>query len=231
MNSLYNGRVTQILTALHHEAAAADRGIIEAFKREAEASGAGPEKMVGQLLERERADYRALSVGNSERFLAVSPQCGHFLYMMARACRATRIVEFGTSMGISTIFLAAALRDNGGGQLIGSDLIGSKVARARTNVDAAGFSDLVEIREGDALDTLKDVDGEVDMLLLDGAFTLYLPVLKLLEPRLGMGAVVFGENAFDREYLGYVRNPANGYVSEPLSIGDGRGNELTVRAP
>lgn len=187
--------------------------------------------MVGKLLERERANYQTLSRGNSEHFLAISPECGRFLYMMARTSRATRIVEFGTSMGISTIFLAAALRDNGGGQLIGSDLVSAKVARARTNIDAAGFSDLVEIREGDALDTLKDVGGEVDMLLLDGAFTLYLPVLKLLEPWLKPGALVFGENAFDPEYLEYVRNPANGYVSEPLTIGDGRGNEFTVRTP
>ncbi len=60
----------------------------------------------------------------------------------------------------------------------------------------------MEIREGDALDTLEDVGGEVDLLLIDGAFALYLPVLRLVEPRLRTGAVILGENAFDPEYVG-----------------------------
>jgi predicted O-methyltransferase YrrM len=133
-------------------------------------------------------------------------------------------------MGISTIYLAAALRDNGGGHLIGTELEPAKVARARANLDAAGLADLVEIREGDALETLRDVGGEVDLLLVDGAFALYLPVLKLVEARLRPGAVVLGENAFEPGYLDYVRNPSNGYVSQPLPLDEGRGNEFTVRS-
>jgi predicted O-methyltransferase YrrM len=147
---------------------------------------------------------------------------------MARACRATRIVEFGTSMGVSTIYLAAALRDNGGGHLIGTEFEPAKVKRARANLDAAGFADLVDIREGDARETLKDLDGAVDLLLIDGAFSLYLPVLRLVEPRLRPGAVILGENAFDPAYLDYVRDPANGYISQPI-LDHGRGNEFTVR--
>jgi len=87
----------------------------------------------------------------------------------------------------------------------------------------------VDIREGDALETLRDVGDGVDLLLIDGAFTLYLPVLKLVEPCLKTGAVVLGENAFDPEYLDYVRNPANGYLSQPLPVDEGRGNEFTVK--
>jgi predicted O-methyltransferase YrrM/nicotinamidase-related amidase len=174
-------------------------------------------------------DYRAVYRGFADNFLAISPTYGRFLYATAHACKATRIVEFGTSMGISTIYLAAALRDNGGGHLISSELEPGKVARARANLDAAGLGDLVDIREGDALETLKDVGGEVDLLLIDGAFSLYLPVLKLVEPRLKPGALVFGENAFEQGYLDYVRNPANGYVSMRLPIDEANGNEFTLR--
>jgi predicted O-methyltransferase YrrM len=102
------------------------------------------------------------------------------------------------------------------------------VARARANLGAAGLGDLVDIREGDALETLKDVGGEVD-LLIDGAFSLYLPVLKLVEPRLKPGAVVLGENAFEPGYLDYVSNPTNGYESQRLPIYEGNDNEFTVR--
>jgi predicted O-methyltransferase YrrM len=131
-------------------------------------------------------------------------------------------------MGISTIYLAAALRDNGGGRLIGTELQAGKVARARANLEAAGLDGLVDIREGDALETLGRLQDDVDLLLIDGAMTLYLPVLKLIEPRLKSGAVILAENAFEPGYLGHVRDPANNYLSMPLPDPQ-RGNEFTVR--
>lgn len=229
MNTLSSGRIAQVLDRLHQTAEAADRDFKARIMADLEVAGASMERMIAEKLAEERADYRAIYRGRADNFLAVSPAYGRFLYAIARACRATRIVEFGTSMGISTIYLAAALRDNGGGHLIGTELEPAKVMRARASLDAAGLADLVDVREGDALETLKDVGGEVELLLIDGAFTLYLPVLKLVEPRLKPGAVLLGENAFAPEYLEYVRNPANGYVSQPLPVDEGRGNEFTVR--
>ncbi len=135
-------------------------------------------------------------------------------------------------MGISAIYMAAALRDMGGGRLIGTELEPSKAERAQENVTAAGLSDLVEFRVGDARETLKaGVGGDIDMVMLDGAFTLYLPILRLLEPHLKEGAIIIGENAFAEAggYIGYVRDPQNGYLSLPLSFDPGRGNELAVR--
>jgi len=113
---------------------------------------------------------------------------------------------------------------------LGTELEPTKVGRARANLEAAGLADLVEIRQGDALETLAEVDGDIDLVLLDGAFTLYLPVLQLLEPHLKAGALVLAENAFEQAggYLAYVRDPANGYVSQALPVNEGRGNELTV---
>jgi len=107
----------------------------------------------------------------------------------------------------------------------------TKAKRAKENLAAAGLADLVEIRVGDALETLKDgIDKDVDLVLLDGAFSLYLPVLKLLEPHLRDGALVVGDNAFEQTpgYLDYVRNPQNGYLSIQLPFDAARGNELTV---
>jgi predicted O-methyltransferase YrrM len=229
VNSLSSGRLAQTLDKLHQGAEAVDRGYMTEIMADIEASGTTLEQVIAEKLAEERADYRAIYRDRADNFLAVSPAYGRFLYGIARACKAIRIVEFGTSMGISTIYLAAALRDNGGGRLIGTELEPTKVARARSNLDTAGLADLVDIREGDALDTLRDVGGDVQLLLIDGAFSLYLPVLKLVEPCLKPGAVVLGENAFDPGYLDYVRNPVNGYLSQPLPVDEGRGNEFTVR--
>jgi predicted O-methyltransferase YrrM len=138
--------------------------------------------------------------------------------MLARSSRARTIVEFGTSFGISTLHLAAALRDNGGGRLITSEFEPSKLVRARANLTAAGLIDLVEIREGDALETLStDLPETIDLLFLDGAKALYRDILELVEDRLRPGALIVADNAdLCPEYLARVRSPAAGYLSTPF---------------
>ena len=229
MNTLNSARVAQLLTQLHRDAEAADGPFFKTMMDRLEASGSTIADAATQMIADGRADYSAVYNSHAEHFLSVSPDYGRFLYAMARACKATRIVEFGTSMGISTLYLAAALRDNGGGRLIGSELEPAKAARARAHIEAAGLADLVEIREGDALETLRGIGGEVDLALIDGAWSLYLPVLKLIEPSLRPGAVILAENAFAEDYLAYVRTPVNGYIAQTLPINEGRGNEFAVR--
>ena len=95
-----------------------------------------------------KTDYREFYTRMKDAHLAVSRATGALLYMLARSTAARTIVEFGTSFGISTLHLAAALRDNGGGRLITSEFEPSKVARARENFVAGGLSDLIEIRGG-----------------------------------------------------------------------------------
>ncbi|BBX62600.1 hypothetical protein MSAS_17740 [Mycobacterium saskatchewanense] len=228
MDTLTSPLVTEVLERLFDEAQLADGALKARFSQERE----GRSVAIAELLAQEAADYKGLYRGYASNFLNVSAEFGRFLYICARARQAKRVVEFGTSFGISTIYLAVALRDGGGGELIGTELEPSKAQRARQNLSAAGLADIVEIRVGDALDTLRGgVGGPVDLVLLDGAFSLYLPVLKLLEPQLSPGALVIGENAVDESgpYLEYVRNPDNGYRTMSLPFNPGRGNELSVR--
>ncbi|GAN68019.1 O-methyltransferase [Acetobacter orleanensis] len=229
MDSLSTGRVAQTLQRVFQEAEQADRALMAQFEN-AENLEQLMAESVAEHREQECRDVRSFYHGYVNNYLNVEPAYGRFLYQCARARQATRIVEFGTSMGVSTLYLAAALRDMGGGHLIGTELEPDKAARARANLEEAGLADLVEIRVGDARETLADVGGEVDLVLLDGAFSLYLPVLKLLEPHLKSGTPILGENAFDydNEYLTYVRNPMNGYLSQPIPISACRGNEFTV---
>jgi predicted O-methyltransferase YrrM len=138
--------------------------------------------------------------------------------MLARGAKARSIVEFGTSFAISTLHLAAALRDNGGGRLITTEFETSKVARAHDNLTAGGLIDLVEIRAGDALQTLKaDLPETIDLLLLDGAKGLYPDVLALLEDRLRPGAFVVADDAdASPDYLARVPQARHGYLSTPF---------------
>lgn len=172
-----------------------------------------------QRLMRSKTDYLDFYGRLGDFPLAVSRETGMLLYMLARSCDARTIVEFGTSFGISTLYLAAALRDNGGGLLITSEFEPSKVARARGNLTAGGLIDLVQIREGDALETLAvDLPETIDLLLLDGAKALYPEILSLVESRLRPGALIVADNAdYSPDYLARVRSPEAGYMSTPFA--------------
>ncbi|MEX1827468.1 O-methyltransferase [Luteibacter sp. CQ10] len=195
------------------------------FEDAEEASPARSQALAGladqdhERLMRSKTEYLQFYGQLKDLPLPVSRETGRLLYMLARGSGARSIVEFGTSFGISTLHLASALRENGGGQLITCEFEPSKVARARDHLTAGGLIDLVDIREGDALQTLRTglPDG-VDLLLLDGAKALYPDVLALVEHTLKKGAFVIADNAeYSPEYLDYVRSPANGYLSVPFA--------------
>ena len=176
-------------------------------------------------------DDQAREVLLERSFMAVTPEVGRLIYLLVRSRRPALIVEFGTSFGLSTIHLASALRDNGSGRLITTEQIANKAARAAQNLAEAGVSDLVEIRQGDAFQTLTDMSG-IDFLMLDGWKPLYLPLLRQLEPALSEGCLIVADDVIRRAdqlapYLTYVRDAANGYTSCGIPLGDGL--ELSIR--
>ncbi len=186
-----------------------------------------PRLLSGRGIAWERFGHRLDDVA-----ICLEPSQGAFCYLLARSLGARRIVEFGTSFGISTIWLAAAVRANGGGRVIGTELVASKAARAREHLRQAGLDDLVEIREGDATETLRELDGPIDMLLNDGFPPAMLPVARLVVPRLRPGGLVVSDNvgafwADHGDYLAWLRDPANGLESAMLALNEG--TEISVR--
>jgi predicted O-methyltransferase YrrM len=170
------------------------------------------------LTARERADTL------QDIYMPVSRDAGRLLYALVRACRPETVVEFGTSFGISTIHLAAAVTDNGTGRVVTTELSDRKAAAARENLEQAGLARVVTILRGDALETLADVSGPVGFVLLDGWKELYLPVLRLLRPRLSPGALVIADDTSYQSaagYLAHVRDPGNGFVSVAFPVDDG----------
>lgn len=165
-------------------------------------------------------------------YIPVTPEAGRLLYSLVRATRPATIVEFGMSFGISAIHLASAVRDNGTGRVVTTELSAAKIAAAKQTFAETGVNDLITILEGDALSTLADLDGPVGFVLLDGWKELYLPVIKLLEPRLSPGALVVADNtemADTQPYLDYVRGAKNGYVSVNFLARDSDSMEISCR--
>lgn len=208
MTTLTTEPLASLIERLYTQASAATSPVLQTV------SGEERERLMHS-----KTEYLQLYELLKDLWLPVSRDTGKLLYMLARNTKAKAIVEFGTSFGLSTLHLAAALRDNGGGVLIGSEFEPSKIELARHHLVEGGVSDLVEIRQGDALVTLaSDLPESVDLLLLDGAKALYGDVLSLVEKYLKPGALVVADNTdYCPEYLAYVRAPQNGYLSVPFA--------------
>ena len=155
-----------------------------------------------------------------------------FCYQVCRALRATRVVEAGTSFGVSTLFLAAAVRDNGVGVVVGTENESEKAKAARANFAEAGLSDFIHLREGDLRETLVDVGGPVDFVLIDIWTPMARPALELVAPFLRDGAVVICDNTTQfpeayRHYFEFVNDPVNRLRTMTLPFAGGL--EFTVR--
>jgi len=202
MTILSSPRVAQVLDRLFSEANASEPAM------NAVVAGTDVSAMITS-----RTGYREFYGLLKEIPLPVSRETGTLLYSLVRATRAQAVLEFGTSFGVS------ALCENGGGHIITTEFEASKVERARKNLTEAGLIDLVEIREGDALQTLaRDLPETLDVVLLDGAKALYADILALVESRLHSGSLVLADDARHcADFVSRMREAVDSYVSVPLA--------------
>jgi predicted O-methyltransferase YrrM len=180
-----------------------------------------------------------------DKFIALERPKAEFCYYVCRALGARRIVEAGTSFGVSTLFLAAAVRDNlqvasqahqsGGSEpiVIGTEYEPEKARIARGHFAEAGLSNLIDLREGDLRETLRDVRGPIDFMLLDIWTPMARPALELIAPHLRDGAVVIADNTQQfrqayGDYFAFVHDPRNSLRTMTLPFEGGL--EFTVRA-
>ncbi len=221
MSVLNDARLEGLLDALHAQSAGQDGAINAYFTRriqegtlswdgfDAETNAFFADKMVA--LEKVKAEY---------------------CYMLCRALNAKRIVEAGTSFGVSTLYLAAAIRDNGGGTVIATEYEPQKAKIARRNFEAAGLSSFIDLREGDLNETLRRIEGPVDFMLLDIWTEAVMPAVRNVAPHLRKGAVIVADNSEQsrrgyRAYFEYIADPANRLVTMTLPFEGGL--EMTVR--
>jgi predicted O-methyltransferase YrrM len=186
---------------------------------------------------RDEQDAARIRQFRSDKLVALDRDKAEFCYQLCRASNARRIVEVGTSFGVSTLYLAAAVRDNiraGGGQglVIGTEYEPEKAKAARDHFAEAGLSDVIELREGDLRETLRLIDGPVDFVLIDVWISMARAALELVAPHLRPGAIVICDNteksrADYADYFAFINDPSNGFRTMTLPF-DG-GLELSVR--
>ncbi|MGI9595832.1 MAG: O-methyltransferase [Acidimicrobiales bacterium] len=215
MNSLRSD--DQLRAVLHRLHAASDEqgGAISDYYE------AGAERPTG--FESEDAPERAFW---RDKFVALDRDKAEFVYGLCRAAGATRIVEAGTSFGVSTMYLAAAVRDNGGGLVTTCDIEAAKAAVAVRHFDEVGLSQYVEVLVGDVLETLPSLQDSVDVLLLDIWAPIAGDVIAIVGPRMGEGSIVIADNVSARRELysglfGYLDDRSNGFTTQTLPFEGG----------
>lgn len=214
--TLHEPRVAEVL----------DRMYAESREQMAQLRERAPDMSSARTV-KERADAM------SDFYIPVTPEAGRLLYSLVRAARPATIVEFGMSFGISALHLASAVRDNGSGRVVTTEISETKIAAAKRTFIDTGLDDLITVLEGDALSTLESLDGPIDFVLLDGWKELYLPVIKSLESRLSPGALVVADNASTESigpYLDHVRDVENGYVSANFAVRESDSMEISSYA-
>ena len=216
MNSLEaDARLKAVLARLHAESDGQTASLVSFI------SDKGGKSVSGTLqdLEEGREFWR-------DKLVALEPEKARFCYFLCRALNARRIVEAGTSFGVSTLYLAAAVRDNGGGLVIGTEYEPSKAGIARANFAEAGLSDSIELREGDLRETLTSLEGPIDFLLTDIWTPLARPALALVAPHMRRGAVAIADNTDTyrkgyADYFAFLGDRANGFSTMTLPFDGG----------
>lgn len=209
---------------------------IDALQAASRAQDAETFRYFGQRAEKGDLNWDALD-DDANRFMAdklvaLEPIKAEFCHLLCRALRATRVVEIGTSFGVSTLYLADAVRANGGGVVIGTEYEPAKAAQARANFEAAGVAELIDLREGDLRETLQVIEGPIDFVLMDIWTEMARPALELIAPHLRRGAVIVADNTNQfrdayRYFFAFVNDPASGLKTLTLPF-DG-GLEMVVK--
>jgi predicted O-methyltransferase YrrM len=221
MSVLNDPKLQAFLDALHAQSAGQEQAIDDYFrKRIAEGT------LSWDGFDAETTRFFA------DKMVALEKIKAEFCYLQCRALRARTVVECGTSFGVSTLYLAAAVRDNGGGTVIATEWEAEKAQIARRNFAIAGLERFVDLREGDLANTLATIDGPVDFVLLDIWTEAVLPAMRHIAPHLRDGAAIVADNTAQSRrgyaaYFDFIADPANRLRTLTLPF-DG-GLEMTVR--
>jgi predicted O-methyltransferase YrrM len=198
-------------------------------------------KVIEELDERLRTEAerlgKILPAGETfdpdEYALAAGPDSAALLNLLIRFSGARNIVEVGTSIGYTSVWMGEAARATGG-RVIGMEAVASKHAQATNNVERAGLADVVEIRLGDAKAIVREVSGPIDLAFVDAWKDDYVEYFDVLLPKLRIGGCIVSDNiTFPpmfadtmKRYVAHVRAKPN-VRSHTMPVGSGL--EVSVR--
>jgi caffeoyl-CoA O-methyltransferase len=176
----------------------------------------------------EDARQREADLPVEQRTRNLTRTSGEFLKMLARAMRATRVLEVGSSNGVSTIWFALAMRETGG-RVIGTEIIPARAAEANANLEEAGLAEFAQVLTGDARDLLGGLGDSIDIAFLDAEKDDYISHFFSVFPLVHPGGIILADNVISHDLSSYQTMVSNHPDCETLTLPLDRGLELTLR--
>ncbi len=185
----------------------------------------------GRTLERlyaADAEQRAAKLPSAQRTRNVERDTGRFLHLVASSIGAQRVLEIGSSNGVSTIWLALAVQVTGG-EVIGTELLPSRAAEANANLASAGLAETARVEEGDARAIAASLEGSFDLVFIDADKDDYIAhfaaTIDLVRPR----GLVLADNVVSHDLSTYQEMLRHRTDVETVTIPIGRGIEYTLK--
>ncbi len=163
------------------------------------------EERVNAVLERlyaEDAAQRAAGLPSSQRTRNVERETGHWLALLVRATNARQLLEIGSSNGVSTIWLAAAARQNGG-RVTGTEILPERAADANRNLTDAGLDGVARVMAGDARATVASLSGPFDLVFIDAEKDDYVDHLEAVVESVRPGGLILADNVISHDLSAY----------------------------
>ncbi|MCV0399029.1 MAG: O-methyltransferase [Nitrosarchaeum sp.] len=163
-------------------------------------------------------------VPHQERMLAITPSIGKFYNILLRAAKATSVLEIGTSVGYSTIWFADALRESLSSSITTIEVDQNKIKQARKNFADSGVDDIIEIRQGDALDVLNKIYQEADhksifdFVFIDADKERYREYFDLSFKLVKVGGIIAADNILKPERFGDMMRDYQEHVRKNTKI-------------
>jgi predicted O-methyltransferase YrrM len=182
---------------------------------------------------------KKFNIAPEDRMLAITKETGELLNMILRIKNAKNMLEIGTSTGYSTIWCAEAIREQSG-QIITVEQNPNKIKRAKRNFQVAGIEDTIAIKEGLAMEILRELSLQkkyedfFDFVLIDADKENIIKYFDLILPMMSVGGVIVTDNMLYPEKYKYdmkifsdyiKRNPKLRTITTPI----GNGEEITVK--
>jgi len=133
-------------------------------------------------------------IARKTRFPIIGPAVGQLCYLLARAIGARRVFELGSGFGYSTAWFARAVKENGGGVVHHVVWDEELSERARAHLVALGLGDQVRYTVGEAVQALRKMEGEFDLIFNDIDKRGYPDALAAIEPKLRAGGLLITDN-------------------------------------
>jgi len=182
---------------------------------------------------------RKIDVLPQDRMLAITKETGELLNMLLRLINAKNMLEVGTSTGYSTIWCADAIIENSG-KIITIEKNQGKIKRAKENFQKAEVSEIIEIKEGNAIKILEELNNQeknksfFDMVLIDADKENTIEYFDLILPMISKGGIIVTDNMLYpkkyrddmKKFSNYIKtNPTLRTITSPI----GNGEEITVK--